>query len=170
MTGPAGMGGREHVEDADLMAADTGGRSPGEPLRVPVTDLVAQAMGEVTTVPLSRAAELLESDDVRFVDIREPGELRRLGMLPGAFRAPRGMLEFWVDPDSPYYKPELDDGRTLLLYCGSAWRSALAAKSLQDMGFDAVAHLEGGFSAWSEAGLPVEPHESTPGKSTPRKA
>lgn len=90
------------------------------------------------------------------VDIRDPRELEREGTLPGAFRAPRGMLEFWVDPQSPYFKPALDDGRELILVCGSAWRSALAAAALLDMGRTDVSHLEGGFTAWKAAGLPVE--------------
>ena len=111
-------------------------------------------MRVIETVPLERAAELLDDESVLFVDIRDPRELERLGTIPGAFRAPRGMLEFWVDPESPYYKPELDTGRTLLLYCGSAWRSALAAKTLSQMGIQ-VAHIEGGFTAWQQAGHPV---------------
>ena len=119
--------------------------------------LVEEAATRVTALPPARVAELLDDPGHLVVDIRDPRELEREGMLPGAFRAPRGMLEFWVDPESPYYKPALDDGRTLVLYCGSAWRSALAAVALQDMGREDVAHLEGGFTAWKAAGLPVAP-------------
>lgn len=119
--------------------------------------LVEEAAARVTALPPARVAELLDDPGHLVVDIRDPRELEREGMLPGAFRAPRGMLEFWVDPESPYYKPALDDGRTLVLYCGSAWRSALAAVALQDMGREDVAHLEGGFTAWKAAGLPVAP-------------
>lgn len=129
-------------------------RSPGSPLRHSVRSLVDAAMNEVETVTVEQATEMLDDPAVHFVDIREPRELELQGMIPGAFRAPRGMLEFWVDPESPYYKPALDDGRTLLLYCGSAWRSALAAKALSEMGVQ-VAHLEGGFTAWKEAGAPI---------------
>lgn len=112
----------------------------------------------MTALPPERVAELLDDPDHLVVDIRDPRELEREGMVPGAYRAPRGMLEFWVDPESPYYKPALDDGRRLILYCGSAWRSALAARALAEMGRDDVVHLEGGFTAWRDAGLPVEPY------------
>lgn len=134
-------------------------REPGQPLRKSAKDLVAEAAAKVEAMPAERVAELLDDPAYLLVDIRDPRELEKLGTLPGAFRAPRGMLEFWVDPESPYYKPALDDGRTLILYCGSAWRSALAAATLTEMGRDDVAHLEGGFSAWQAAGLPIEPLE-----------
>lgn len=116
-----------------------------------------EASARVEALPPERVRELLDDPGYLVVDIRDPREWERLGTLPGAFRAPRGMLEFWVDPESPYYRPELDDGRRLVLYCGSAWRSALAAATLRDMGRDDVVHLEGGFTAWTGAGLPVEP-------------
>lgn len=118
--------------------------------------MVEEASARVEALSPERVQELLDHPGYLVVDIRDPRELERQGMLPGAFRAPRGMLEFWVDPESPYDKPVLDDGRTLVLYCGSAWRSALAAATLHDMGRDDVVHLEGGFSAWTTAGLPVE--------------
>lgn len=129
-------------------------RTPGSPLVRSSKELVDDAMTQITTIPVAQARELLDDDGVLFVDIRDPRELERLGKIPGAYSAPRGMLEFWVDPESPYYKPELDDGRTLLLYCGSAWRSALAAKTLQEMGLP-VAHIEGGFQAWKAADGPI---------------
>ena len=131
-------------------------RAPGSPLRRSSADLVAEARASIENIEVADAAALLDRDDVLFVDIRDPRELARLGTIPGAFRAPRGMLEFWVDPASPYYKPALDSGQKLLLFCGSGWRSALTAQTLQDMGFDNVAHLQGGFDAWQEAGQPVE--------------
>lgn len=133
-------------------------RTPGTPLRRPVARLVAEAEAVVETVPVSVAAALLDDPGVLFVDIRDPRELEREGMIPGAHSAPRGMLEFWVDPQSPYYKPVLDDGRRLVLYCGGAWRSALAAQALGDMGRDDVAHLEAGFTAWKQAGMPIAPY------------
>lgn len=120
-----------------------------------VKALVAEANEGITTVPAGEGPGLLDAADVLLVDIRDPRELEREGTIPGAFHAPRGMLEFWVDPASPYYKPVLDDGRRLVLYCGSAWRSALAAQALTAMGRDDVAHLEGGFSAWKKAGYPT---------------
>ena len=135
-------------------------REPGQPLPTNSQALVAAANEQVRTVPLEDAAELLDDAKWLFVDIRDPRELAKLGTIPGAFRAPRGMLEFWVDPESPYYKPGLDDGRHLLLFCGSGWRSALAAASLISMGREDVAHLEGGFNAWAQAGHPTE--EVTP--------
>lgn len=131
-------------------------RQPGEPLRRSAAQLVEEASQKVTAIPVDDAFALLEQPDWLVVDIRDPREIAKLGTIPGAFRAPRGMLEFWVDPLSPYYKPALDDGRRLLLYCGSGWRSALAAAALQDMGRDDVAHLAGGFTAWQEAGYAVE--------------
>lgn len=132
-------------------------RTPGQPLARSARSMVEEASARVEALAPERVHELLDDPGHLVVDIRDPREWERQGTLPGAFRAPRGMLEFWVDPESPYYKPALDDGRTLILYCGSAWRSALAAATLHDMGRDDVVHLEGGFSGWTKAGLPVEP-------------
>lgn len=131
-------------------------RSPGEPLPRNAKALVDDAGARVPSLSVTEVADKLDDAAYRIVDIRDPRELEREGQLPGAFRAPRGMLEFWVDPESPYYKPELDDGRTLVLYCGSAWRSALAGAALRDMGRDDVMHMAGGFSAWKAADLPIE--------------
>lgn len=131
-------------------------RAPGSPLAKNAKALVAEANALIETVPLAGAEALLTDPDILLVDIRDPRELDRDGQIPGAYRAPRGMLEFWVDPESPYYKPALDDGRRLILYCGSAWRSALAARALTEMGRDDVAHLEGGFSGWKKAGYPID--------------
>ena len=131
-------------------------REPGTPLPTNAAALVAAANEQVEAIDQARALDLLEDPGWLVVDIRDPREVTKLGTIPGAFKAPRGMLEFWVDPESPYYKPTLDDGRRLLLFCGSGWRSALAAASLLQMGRDDVAHLEGGFSAWQQAGSPVE--------------
>jgi rhodanese-related sulfurtransferase len=112
-------------------------------------------MEKIQTVPLYQAQELLQDSNTVFVDIRDIRELEREGMIPGALHAPRGMLEFWVDPDSPYYKPIFGEGKRLILYCASAWRSALATKTLQDMGLPHVCHLEGGFGAWKLANFPI---------------
>jgi rhodanese-related sulfurtransferase len=90
------------------------------------------------------------------VDIRDPRELEREGRLPGAFHCPRGMLEFWIDPESPYAKPLFQEDKTFVFACAGGWRSALAAKTAQDMGLKPVAHMAGGFGAWKAAGLPVE--------------
>ena len=121
-----------------------------------VAALVEEANKIAPPIPLDDACALVGDDTVLFVDIREPQEWEREGTLPGAYRAPRGMLEFWTDPSSPYYRPALDDGRRLVLYCGSAWRSALAAAALIGMGRDDVTHVAGGFSAWETAGHPIE--------------
>lgn len=137
-------------------------REPGAPLTTTVKQLVEAATARIETVPLDRAVDLVDDPDVLIVDIREPREREREGTVPGAFPAPRGMLEFWVDPESPYYKPALDDGRKLVLYCGGAWRSALAAAALNDMGRTDVAHIEGGFAAWKQAGHPIEPYAARP--------
>jgi rhodanese-related sulfurtransferase len=117
--------------------------------------LIAQAMAQIETLPLEQAQKLLNDENIIFVDIRDVRELEREGMIPNAFHAPRGMLEFWVDPASPYYKPVFGEGKRLVLYCASAWRSALAAETLQKMGVPSICHLEGGFSAWKKAELPV---------------
>ena len=90
-----------------------------------------------------------------FVDIRDVRELEREGVIPGAFHAPRGMLEFWACPESPYHKKEFDQDRHLVLFCAAGWRSALATKTLQDMGVPRVSHVGGGFEAWKAAGAPV---------------
>jgi rhodanese-related sulfurtransferase len=120
-----------------------------------VKQLVAEANAEIETVSLDDAKALLQDDSIQFVDIRDVRELERDGMIPGAFHAPRGMLEFWVDPNSPYYKDVFGSGKKFILYCASAWRSALATKALKDMGLKPIAHLEGGFSAWKNSGAPV---------------
>jgi rhodanese-related sulfurtransferase len=117
--------------------------------------LIAEANAEVETWPLDRAAAAVGKPDVVFIDIREPEELAG-GALPGAERAPRGMLEFYADPESPYHRPVFASGKTLLLYCASSGRSALAAKALKDMGLTNVAHIAGGFKAWVAGHHPVE--------------
>jgi rhodanese-related sulfurtransferase len=90
-----------------------------------------------------------------FVDLRDVRELDHEGMVPDAFHAPRGMIEFWVDPESPYHKDIFASGKTFVFYCRSGWRSALSTKTVQDMGLDNVCHIGGGFGAWMEAEGPV---------------
>ena len=124
-------------------------------LKIGYEELIAQAMAEIETVSLENAQTLLGDPDTVFVDIRDVRELEREGMIPNALHAPRGMLEFWVDPESPYFKPVFGEGKRLILYCASAWRSALATETLQKMGLPRVAQLEGGFSAWKQANLPT---------------
>ncbi|MFV2054205.1 rhodanese-like domain-containing protein [Aliiroseovarius sp. YM-037] len=122
----------------------------------PIKTLVAEAKAQIKTLSLEEARNLADTGDALFVDIRDPRELARDGQIPRAFHAPRGMLEFWIDPDSPYHKPELATDKTLILYCASAWRSALSVKTLQDMGVENIAELAGGFSAWKAADFPVD--------------
>ena len=131
-------------------------------LKIGYQELIQNALAEIETLPVKKAQEILEDPNLVFVDIRDIRELEREGMIPNAFHAPRGMLEFWVDPDSPYYKPIFGEGKKLVLYCASAWRSALAAQTLQVMGVPNVCHLEGGFSAWKKAQLPIVEKASKP--------
>jgi len=121
-----------------------------------IKDMIAEANKEVKVLSIEEAQKLHGRDDVVFVDLRDPRELTRDGKIPGAFSCPRGMLEFWIDPESPYAKPVFQEDKTFVFYCASAWRSALATKTAQDMGLAPVAHIEGGFTAWREAGGPVE--------------
>ncbi len=121
-----------------------------------VKALLAEAEARITTVPVAEAITLLDNPDYVFVDLRDFRELRRTGKVPGAFSCPRGMLEFWIDPDSPYHKEIFNQDKTYLFYCAAAWRSALSTLTAQQMGLAPVAHIEGGFSAWAEAGGPVE--------------
>ena len=131
-------------------------------LKIGYQELLQSAMAEIETLPLEKAQQLLTDPNVVFVDIRDVRELEREGMIPNAFHAPRGMLEFWVDPDSPYYKPIFGEGKRLILYCASAWRSALSTQTLQRMGVSNICHLEGGFSAWKKAQLPTAEKVSKP--------
>ena len=121
----------------------------------PVKELVAEANKVITTLSIDEARALQDAGDGVILDIRDVRELWRDGTVPGALHMPRGMLEFWADPESPYHKAVFVSGKTLILYCASAWRSALATKSLQDMGVPNVAHMEGGFSAWKARKLPI---------------
>ncbi len=121
----------------------------------PVKDLVAQAKTEITTLSIDDTEASAESGEALLVDIRDIRELDREGRIPGAFHAPRGMLEFWIDPTSPYHKPELAGGKRLVLFCASAWRSALSVKALQDMGAENIAEMDGGFNGWVAAGKPT---------------
>lgn len=121
----------------------------------PVADMVAEANAEVAHMQAADALPLHGTDGVTFVDLRDPRELTREGKIPGAFHATRGMLEFWIDPASPYAKPVFQSGDRFVFYCASGWRSALAAKAAQDMGLENVTHIDDGFAGWKAAGGPV---------------
>lgn len=120
--------------------------------RVGYRQLIEAARAEIDNVPARDAVALLGAEDVVFVDVRDVRELAREGMIPGAFHAPRGMLEFWIDPDSPYHKDVFAEDRRFLFYCASGWRSALAAETAKRMGLARAGHVDGGFTAWKEAG------------------
>ena len=133
--------------------------------------LVDEAMAQVTTYSVDEVRARLIDPTMQIVDIRDPRELEREGTLPGALLAPRGMLEFWVDPESPYFKPVFaDESKEFILFCGAGWRSALATKTLQDMGMTNVAHIDGGFAAWTRADAPTETLEAHKARHAARKA
>ncbi len=121
-----------------------------------VKALVTEASAGIETLTLDEATALHGDADVVFIDLRDVRELWREGKVAGAVHVPRGMLEFWIDPASPYHKPIFADDKRFVLYCGSGWRSALATKVAQDMGLAPVCHIDGGYTAWKNAGLPTE--------------
>ena len=122
----------------------------------PVRSLVAQAKSETNAMTPQQAFDEAQTGSALLIDIRDIRELQREGQINGAFHAPRGMLEFWADPQSPYHKDVFAQAGNLILYCASSWRSALAAKTLQDMGLTNIFDMEGGFNSWKSAGLPIE--------------
>lgn len=124
-----------------------------------VQQMLAEANAAVRTLTLDEAQALLGRDDVLFVDLRDPRELARDGRIAGAFHCPRGMLEFWIDPASPYAKPQFQEDKTFVFFCAGGLRSALSAALAQKMGLAPVAHVEGGFAAWKKSGAPIEPPE-----------
>jgi rhodanese-related sulfurtransferase len=119
-------------------------------------ELVAEAKQRVENLSVDQAAAELEKGEALLVDLRETSERAQQGAIPGAVHAPRGMLEFWADPTSAYHRAEFDPNRRVVLHCASGGRSALAADTLQQMGYANVAHLDGGFTAWKAAGRPVK--------------
>jgi rhodanese-related sulfurtransferase len=121
--------------------------------------LVDAAEREIETLPVEEAIALAGRNDTVLVDIRDPRELTRDGKIPGAFHCPRGMLEFWIDPASPYFKPVFGQDKKYVFFCAGGLRSALAAQTAQHMGLKPVAHVRGGFGAWKKAGGPVEAAE-----------
>ncbi|MEZ4562175.1 MAG: rhodanese-like domain-containing protein [Thermomicrobiales bacterium] len=118
--------------------------------------LVAEAKASIENLTAAQAAQEIAGGDVLVVDIREPEERRVNGVIAGAVSAPRGMLEFYADPASPYHKDGFDPARRVILHCASGGRSALAVKSLQELGYSNIAHLDTGFNGWKEQGQPIE--------------
>jgi len=124
-----------------------------------IKQLIAEAQKKSRGISVEEARKRQGDPGTVFVDLRDVRELERDGMIPGAFHAPRGMLEFWVDPDSPYYKPVFAEGKTFILYCQADWRGVLAAATLADMGMPDVLHMEGGYGEWKKAGGPTAARE-----------
>lgn len=129
-----------------------------------VMTMVKEAKAQIEEIPPEEAIKLHGTPDIVLVDIRDPRELERDGKVPGAFHVTRGMLEFWIDPASPYYKEKFGEDKKFVFFCAGAMRSALAAKTAQDMGLKPVAHMLGGFKGWKEAGGPVEEYVKKPAK------
>ena len=125
-------------------------------------EMVAEAEAAIETLSVEEALARLSDDGTVFVDLRDIRELEREGVIPGAFHCPRGMLEFWIDPESPYHKPVFAQDKRFVFFCAGGWRSALAAATAQEMGLAPVAHVEGGFGAWKKAGGPVEAPKKSP--------
>lgn len=119
-----------------------------------IRQLVAEADAAIETVTVDEARER-QAQGAVIVDLRDIRERAREGFIPGSFHAPRGMIEFWVDPDSPYFKDVFGSGRDFIFHCASGWRSALATKAVQDMGLEPVSHIGGGFTEWKKAEAPV---------------
>lgn len=125
-------------------------------LTVSSRQLVEEARRHIREVDAAEALVLLDDDTVAFIDIRDVRERKREGYVPGSFHVPRGLLEFWVDPDSPYYQDIFGQDKTFIFYCAAGWRSALAVDQLRRMGFEGAAHITDGFSSWKAAGGEVK--------------
>ena len=125
--------------------------------------MLGEANAEIDTVSAEKAREYVGDENILFVDVRETQEVENSGGLPGSVHVPRGLLEFIADPESPMHKSELSSGRQLVLYCASGGRSALAAKTLQDMGLSNICHIAGGFTAWVDIGGPTTVAEESGG-------
>ena len=124
-------------------------------LKISVADMVKEARARIEEVETDDALKLVDDENVVFVDLRDVRERQRSGYIPGSFHCPRGMVEFWVDPQSPYFKSVFAEDKKFIFHCASGWRSALTVATLQDMGFDA-AHLKDGFSSWELEDGPIE--------------
>ena len=125
-------------------------------MKIGYKELIERAEDNIESISVEDAEAIIRKRKTVFVDIRDVRELQREGKLPGAIHAPRGMLEFWVDPESPYHREIFADDKKFIFYCASAWRSALATDTVQSMGMVNVCHLAGGFNAWKEAGKEIE--------------
>ena len=120
--------------------------------------LLAEADAEVEAVTSEKLQAQIGDEELVVIDLRDVRELEREGHLPGAVHMPRGMLEFWIDPDSPYARPIFQEEKRFVFYCAAGWRSALACQVAVRLGLQDAAHLEGGFGAWKEAGFEIVPY------------
>ena len=137
------------------------GATVAQQITVGIRQLMAEAESQVLQVSGPEAVAMAARPDVVIVDIRDVREVQREGRVPGSFHAPRGMLEFWVDPESPYHKPIFAEEKTFIIHCASGWRSLLATQALQRMGLKPVLNMKGGLTAWKDAGGTVEKVERT---------
>ena len=124
-------------------------------LKKTVKNMVAEAKSKINEIDAKDAIKFFNDENVIFIDIRDIRERQKLGFIPGSFHAPRGMLEFWIDPESPYYKDIFSTNKKYIFHCAAGWRSALAVSTLNDMGFEA-SHITDGFAGWVEEKGPVE--------------
>ena len=125
-------------------------------LKKSVAEMVKEANSQITCLNTTQAHGLLNSSNHIFIDLRDFRELKKIGKINNAFSCPRGMLEFWIDPNSPYHKKIFDQDKTFIFYCASGWRSALATKAASDMGLAPVAHMLGGITEWIKKGHNIE--------------
>lgn len=125
-------------------------------LKIGYKELVAAAEEVIVTISVAEALSLHGADDVVFIDLRDVREIRREGKIPAAVHVPRGMLEFWIDPASPYHKSVFQEEKRFVFYCNLGWRSALATQLAQQMGLADVCHVAGGFDAWKGSGGAIE--------------
>lgn len=118
--------------------------------------MLEAAEAAIERIPPADAIAMQGRDDVIFVDIRDPREIEREGTIPGAFRCTRGMLEFWIDKDSPYHKPIFDPAKTFVFFCAMGWRSSLSTQTAREMGLEHAVDIKGGLNAWKDAGGAIE--------------
>ena len=124
-------------------------------LKKTVKNMVAEAKSKINEIDAKEAIKFFNDENVIFIDIRDIRERQKLGFIPGSFHAPRGMLEFWIDPESPYFKDIFNTNKKYIFHCAAGWRSALAVSTLKDMGFEA-SHITDGFSGWVDEKGPIE--------------
>jgi rhodanese-related sulfurtransferase len=128
-------------------------------IKVGVFEMVEQALAEIEEVETNDAIEQSKDQDCLVIDIRDVRERKRNGYIPGSFHCPRGMIEFWVDPESPYFKDVFNEKKRFLFHCAADWRSALTVQTVTKMGLENAAHIKGGLNAWCEAGGPFTKEE-----------